>query len=103
MQEFDVFFYQHPAVIRETKDSGSDWVKDGRIIWQDGGFVLYGFQKYDIYMLRTPDSMWKRAYIGQNDDAFNKEVHEKKYGLKAICSVKLEGFGDLGDIFPIYI
>lgn len=99
---FDVFFHQHPDVVRLKKHALPDWLESVDVMWADGGFTLYGFHAEDFYMLRTPDGMWKRAYLGQEDELFNREVLEQRYGLKHLCNAHTPSLGS-GTIIPIYI
>jgi len=98
--QLNIFFHQHPDVIELKNFSGDGWLEHGSILWEDGGFAIYGFPREDLYMLKTPDGMWKSVRIGQTDEEFNHEILEKKYGHKHLFNAYLKEFWEF---LPIYL
>ena len=84
---FDEFFHLHPDVLRLKRHALHDWLEKVEIVQVEGGYTLYCFPIEDFYMLRAPYGMWRQVYLGQDDQSFNREVLEQKYGLKHLCDV----------------
>lgn len=83
---FDEFFHLHPDVLRLKRHASPDWIEKVEVIQVQGGYTLYCFPFEDFHMLRSPIGMWRPAYFGQ-DQSFNREVLEQKYGLTYLCDV----------------
>lgn len=99
---FDEFFHLHPDVLRIKRYVSTDWLEKVEVVQVEGGYTLFCFPFEDFHMLRSPIGMWRQAYFGQEDQSFNREVLEQKYGLKYLCDVSAPQL--IGDkAMPLYI
>lgn len=99
---FDEFFHLHPDVLRLKRHAQPDWLEKVETLQVEGGYTLYCFPVEDFHMLRAPYGMWRRVYLGHDDQAFNREVLEQKYGLKHLCDVRAPNLMG-SESTPLYI
>lgn len=63
------------------------------------GYTLVSIPHADIWLLRLPDNIWKRAFIGHGE-VYVKTVLEDKYKHLEVFKSHISSFGK---VYPVYI
>lgn len=63
------------------------------------GYTLVSIPHADVWLLRLPDGIWKRAYIGHGE-VYAKTVLEDKYKHLEVFKANITSFRK---VYPIYI
>ncbi|MCL6243271.1 hypothetical protein M5F04_01600 [Acinetobacter sp. ANC 7200] len=63
------------------------------------GYTLVSIPHADVWLLRLPDGIWRRAYIGHGE-VYAKTVLEDKYKCLDVFKAHISSFGE---IHPVYI
>lgn len=63
------------------------------------GYTLVSIPHADVWLLKLPDGIWKRAYIGHGE-IYAKTVLEEKYKHLEVFKAHIHSFGK---VYPVYI
>jgi len=80
----DLFLLHEPNVRRLVAENGPAAAGSYQLVWSGGeGQRIIYYPSDDLWLYYAPAVFWRRVYIGQ-DEAFNREVLEEKFGCRKL-------------------